>query len=704
MAHTWTWDKLVKNATRLNPKSRGLKSPYTPKFEMQKFSSGPNRGKNVVVPFIGTKSVLINLRAWGVTQASLHNVTLLFSGVDIKTEDPKSYRYFQIQYDGQMYWISKLDKFRNPLTFRCTCFTGDTKILLADGTYKTFEELEGQEGFDIVSYNEVDDKFEIVKAFNCSKRDIDTPIIQITLDNDKIIKCTPDHRFLLRDGQWIEAQNLKEGDSLRAFYGKNTSQNKLKRITSENKLEIVHKHKEKEDFYVYIYLDPRYPGDYTYDTCSFCFKPIYVGKGHNNRDMEHWNNPTTKSHFHNTLKHLKSIGLEPIILRQHVNLTEHVAYKLENQLTHEIGLQCEQMGPLLNMKHGGEGGLSGVAEVKVKQRMKQNNPMFDEQVAQKVKLKNIQNGCFEKNSIAMKQNNPMFDEQAKNKRKQTINEHYSKEQLSELGKYVANHRTQETWDKISQSHKTSQKAKKAHEQGGKRLAQWNKENAKINNLHTQQPQWKQFVSNISKKNWQDPKIREAMLSKMIQQRQQKKQLFIHNTKNIILQQIKENGWFNAETYIPQKDCYTSILRHKDLITQCYQQIYGQDCNIKEIVDYHKNKQLQKYINHKIKSIQYIGNADVYCLTAEYLGNFVIDSGEAEDDIISGVVVENCKDFFYTWAWPASKMGHCLYGPPPKPYKRKTTWMPPRNPNNIIGCCKHIVNAWKVLADSGLTIN
>ena len=36
MAHKYTWDKLVKNAYRLNPKSK--RSPFnTPKFEISNF-------------------------------------------------------------------------------------------------------------------------------------------------------------------------------------------------------------------------------------------------------------------------------------------------------------------------------------------------------------------------------------------------------------------------------------------------------------------------------------------------------------------------------------------------------------------------------------------------------------------------------------------------------------------------------------------
>lgn len=121
MAHTYTWAKLVQNAYRLNPKSRGPKYPYSPKFEVQIFTSGPNKGQATIIPYVGTKSLLIGLRAWGVTQASLHSVSLLFHDVEILTEDPKNMNYFPIQYNNQMYWCKKLDQRRNPLTSRCSC-------------------------------------------------------------------------------------------------------------------------------------------------------------------------------------------------------------------------------------------------------------------------------------------------------------------------------------------------------------------------------------------------------------------------------------------------------------------------------------------------------------------------------------------------------------------------------------------------------
>ena len=44
---------------------------------------------------------------------------------------------------------------------------------------------------------------------------------------------------------------------------------------------------DRRDFYVYIYLDPRKPGEYVYDDLKFDFEPFYVGKGIGNRLNRH---------------------------------------------------------------------------------------------------------------------------------------------------------------------------------------------------------------------------------------------------------------------------------------------------------------------------------------------------------------------------------------------------------------------------------
>lgn len=112
MPHTYTWDKLVKNSARINPRTRGTRYPFTPKFELLG-----------IVPFVGTNSCLIKLQAWGVTQNNLHQVSLLFNDCEILTgeQDVSLWQYFKITYNNQIYYIKKFDRFKNPLTHRCGC-------------------------------------------------------------------------------------------------------------------------------------------------------------------------------------------------------------------------------------------------------------------------------------------------------------------------------------------------------------------------------------------------------------------------------------------------------------------------------------------------------------------------------------------------------------------------------------------------------
>ena len=46
----------------------------------------------------------------------------------------------------------------------------------------------------------------------------DAQLAMLTLDDGAQIKATPDHRFMMRDGSWVELQDLRAGDSLMPFY------------------------------------------------------------------------------------------------------------------------------------------------------------------------------------------------------------------------------------------------------------------------------------------------------------------------------------------------------------------------------------------------------------------------------------------------------------------------------------------------------
>jgi DNA gyrase subunit A len=100
------------------------------------------------------------------------------------------------------------------------CFTGDTKIKLLDGTEKSFEELARLDPNEIFYVYSVDKDGRIVVGEGRYSRITrkKARILELTLDNGEKIKCTPDHRFLLRDGTYKAAEELSTEDSLMPGY------------------------------------------------------------------------------------------------------------------------------------------------------------------------------------------------------------------------------------------------------------------------------------------------------------------------------------------------------------------------------------------------------------------------------------------------------------------------------------------------------
>lgn len=102
------------------------------------------------------------------------------------------------------------------------CFTGETKILLADGRELSFIDLvkEAKNGKKNYAYtfNEKMDSIEIAEVLNPRLTKKGAQLVEVVLDNGEKIKCTPNHRFMLKDGSYREAQNLVSGDSLMPAY------------------------------------------------------------------------------------------------------------------------------------------------------------------------------------------------------------------------------------------------------------------------------------------------------------------------------------------------------------------------------------------------------------------------------------------------------------------------------------------------------
>lgn len=110
-----------------------------------------------------------------------------------------------------------------------------------------------------------------------------------------------------------------------------------------------------DNYYVYIYLDPRKPGKYQYQNISFLYEPIYVGEGKKKRFTAHISNAVNPI-LRAKLQHIKNENLSPFILFYSTNTTEINAYNVEKKLISQIGKIIEDTGPLTNFLDGGEGG------------------------------------------------------------------------------------------------------------------------------------------------------------------------------------------------------------------------------------------------------------------------------------------------------------------------------------------------------------
>ncbi|MDE3100747.1 MAG: DNA gyrase subunit A [Chloroflexota bacterium] len=100
------------------------------------------------------------------------------------------------------------------------CFTGETKVELTNGDQKTFIEL-----IDMIRHGLRADVFTVDQHRNVRLKPVRAPrlvhrnddVVKVTLSNGNEVVCTPDHRFMLRDGTYREAQSLRAKDQLMPF-------------------------------------------------------------------------------------------------------------------------------------------------------------------------------------------------------------------------------------------------------------------------------------------------------------------------------------------------------------------------------------------------------------------------------------------------------------------------------------------------------
>ncbi len=102
------------------------------------------------------------------------------------------------------------------------CLGGDTKIKLLDGRNLSIKEIvdEFEKGIDnfVYSYNHLTKRIEVVKIINAKLTKRNTEVYRVYLDNDESFIVTPDHLFMLRNGNYKECGKLKPYQSLMPLY------------------------------------------------------------------------------------------------------------------------------------------------------------------------------------------------------------------------------------------------------------------------------------------------------------------------------------------------------------------------------------------------------------------------------------------------------------------------------------------------------
>jgi regulator of RNase E activity RraB len=120
-------------------------------------------------------------------------------------------------------------------------------------------------------------------------------------------------------------------------------------------------------YYIYVYLDTRKKGSYSFGDFHFEYEPFYIGKGVNERYLTHLRvaDGSRKGKNNLIVTKIKSIlndGFEPTIIKIIENLTKDNYDSYEISTIKLIGKSCDGLGPLLNTTNGGDGGVTWIGE------------------------------------------------------------------------------------------------------------------------------------------------------------------------------------------------------------------------------------------------------------------------------------------------------------------------------------------------------
>mgnify|MGYP003385804066 CR=1 FL=1 len=98
--------------------------------------------------------------------------------------------------------------------FGMLCVTGDTEVLMADGTVKLIKDMQNGDSVVTVSKDDLSETYSKIKNWFCRSCD---KLLEITTESGRSIKCTPDHKFMVyENNKYImkEIEKMNVGDNL----------------------------------------------------------------------------------------------------------------------------------------------------------------------------------------------------------------------------------------------------------------------------------------------------------------------------------------------------------------------------------------------------------------------------------------------------------------------------------------------------------